>query len=426
MTSKTVIKLLNYPVFFLAGAAVGLILLLAASHIPRECVQEHFEESADIMCENPVFYDIREGLTASKTDRYADSLLLNIAYNLDTGTPLQTVMLCPLYYDATKNANYRLKDVVYDGALSNDQYLRYWHGLAAVIRFLHIFMNAGEIYIFLGILMIILNLIPVFLLFRDGLKAEAAGYLLSLVIVRIWYVPSSFEYLSMFIVMPLVAIPALLAAKRGQYDLCPLIFMLGGLFANYFDFLTTETVTFTIPVLIVFRYRYVQEGTVRSETVWNTVFSALAWGAGYIGMWLAKWGLASLILKENAMTYVMDHIEERLDGDIGISYSEYFLGALKRNISQLYPSGYGAVGIAVLILVLLAAAVWVFIFRTGPDWKFLTVCFLIGIIPYVRYLILHNHSYIHYFFTYRAQAGTVFALFLMASSCCAVHRRRKK
>ena len=34
----------------------------------------------------------------------------------------------------------------------------------------------------------------------------------------------------------------------------------------------------------------------------------------------------------------------------------------------------------------------------------------VALIPYVRYLVLHNHSYIHYSFTYRAQAATVIAI----------------
>lgn len=37
----------------------------------------------------------------------------------------------------------------------------------------------------------------------------------------------------------------------------------------------------------------------------------------------------------------------------------------------------------------------------------------VGIIPYVRYLVLHNHSYVHFFFTYRAQAATIMALFFI-------------
>lgn len=35
---------------------------------------------------------------------------------------------------------------------------------------------------------------------------------------------------------------------------------------------------------------------------------------------------------------------------------------------------------------------------------------VLGAVPYLRYLILNNHSYLHEFFTYRAQAVTIIAL----------------
>ena len=38
---------------------------------------------------------------------------------------------------------------------------------------------------------------------------------------------------------------------------------------------------------------------------------------------------------------------------------------------------------------------------------------LVGIIPYIRYLVLANHSYLHCFFTFRAQFATVMALALI-------------
>ena len=50
-----------------------------------------------------------------------------------------------------------------------------------------------------------------------------------------------------------------------------------------------------------------------------------------------------------------------------------------------------------------------------PFVFFITVIFaLIGFVPIVRYLVLHNHSYLHYFFTYRALMVSVMAMCLIA------------
>ena len=38
---------------------------------------------------------------------------------------------------------------------------------------------------------------------------------------------------------------------------------------------------------------------------------------------------------------------------------------------------------------------------------------VLGLVPYVRYLVLHNHAWLHCFFTYRAQLATVLAVVMI-------------
>jgi hypothetical protein len=39
--------------------------------------------------------------------------------------------------------------------------------------------------------------------------------------------------------------------------------------------------------------------------------------------------------------------------------------------------------------------------------------FIIGAVPYIRYIVLSNHAYLHCFFTYRAQMAAVVALVMI-------------
>ena len=71
----------------------------------------------------------------------------------------------------------------------------------------------------------------------------------------------------------------------------------------------------------------------------------LVWGFGYVGMWVMKWVMASLILGENVMPYVTEHIGERLYGDIGVRQLTYICGAVTRNIGCLFPLEYGEIGV---------------------------------------------------------------------------------
>ena len=49
-------------------------------------------------------------------------------------------------------------------------------------------------------------------------------------------------------------------------------------------------------------------------------------------------------------------------------------------------------------------------------WHSIIIYGIVGLIPYARYLVLHNHSYLHCFFTYRAQIATILAMFLITGS----------
>ena len=48
-----------------------------------------------------------------------------------------------------------------------------------------------------------------------------------------------------------------------------------------------------------------------------------------------------------------------------------------------------------------------------------------GLLPYLRYIVLSNHSYLHDFFTYRAQAASVLALIAAFWYCTAGHSNKK-
>ena len=47
------------------------------------------------------------------------------------------------------------------------------------------------------------------------------------------------------------------------------------------------------------------------------------------------------------------------------------------------------------------------------DKTFIMVASVLGFIPFLRYIVMHNHSHWHNFFTYRALASTIFAIVLI-------------
>ena len=121
-------------------------------------------------------------------------------------------------------------------------------------------------------------------------------------------------------------------------------------------------------------------------------------------------------LKINAFEAALKQAEVRTIGSAAGSLFDQYTGAVFRNIALLFPLNFGKTyGEVVLIfsgMVFLILCVW-FSYRKNKveDGWLLKLLMLIGIIPYIRYIVLSNHSYLHYFFTYRAQLVTITVLF---------------
>ena len=284
------------------------------------------------------------------------------------------------------------------------------------MRAAHLFLNVRQVYIFHAVLLTALFIILTTLLIRNGFRSEAFAFLISMAAVSTWYVPICLEYTYSFLCMIVGAIFVVRLSLRKQYEQMGVFFMILGMVTVYFDFLTTETLSLLIPLLLLIRIRNRQEKGTASENWMLSAKCCIAWGIGYLGMWMMKWVLASMVLQENVMPYVSGHISERLDGNIsGLTGWNYTLQAIVRNLKCLFPYEYGISG-AVLVTVLVAlvfflpVAIGKIRLKENISWRNIWLYLALGIIPYLRYAVLHNHAYIHASFTHRAQASTILAL----------------
>lgn len=406
---------LKYAIFFVLTAAVLTGLLVLSARIPRAAIRENVQKSAEYLCEGELFGTLNEGVECSKIDRYADSILLAIAYQYDEDRPLSSVMRSAYYYTEYQNENVNLLVAVTQDREANQQYLRYWHGSNVIVRPLLVFFSLKEIYVLNGIVLTLLIVLLLVMLIRDGAKAPAAGVAAGLLATSVWYVPFSLEYTWTYLLMLLLSMAGWKLARSGNRRFFGFFFLLGGMLTSFVDFLTTETLTLLVPLLLILwadRHEH-------QEKPWKKRFQEMGrdvcfWGFGYVGMWMTKWLLAAVALGENVMPYVTGHIEERIGGNMGIEPLKLLLGAIIRNISCLFPVGYGTGGrLAGLVLLFLVAYIAYVYYKRPACPKELWLYALPGLVPYVRYSVLQNHSFLHFFFTYRAQLATVLAVVLI-------------
>ena len=420
-------NIIIYPVIFAFSALLMIMLLIASVFIPQSMIKNNMLSSAEFLCEKQVFFDLVEKVVPSKIDRYADSILLNIAYHYDIDDPLHSVMISDYYFQEWQNENNNLLDAVKMDYDANTQYLRYWHGSAALVRTAHIFTDIRGMYIINAVCAAVLYGLLAFILIKHRLWAGTVGLGVSLIAAGIWFVPFSLEYTWVFLIAPAASIAAVKLVLNGKEHLLGIVFLLSGMITNYLDFLTAETITLTMPLILAIYTAEKIKSAQTSEKVLRIVKLCVLWGVGYVGMWVLKWGCAAIVAGEDVMPYITGHIAERTISTSGGASDANIFSALWRNISCLFPLGYGEVGI-IATIVLLAAALYVsFVYRReGAVKSNIIIYACIGAIPLLRYAVLMNHAYLHYFFAYRALAGTVLAISLIICEIIGIGRAKNE
>ena len=388
------------------------IALIFVAMIPQKSIEKQVNESADILLEQSVFFSLNEKDIASKIDRYADSILLNIAYSYDSKHPVESVMHSSYYHEDTQNENLNLKEAVRMNLTPNTDYIRYWHGSNIILKPLLLIMNIKEIYILNAILLFILLSIFLILLQKRIHLGAFICMILSCVTISIWYVPFSLEYTCTFVIMLIFSIISLYIYKMEPSTLFCFFVAFGNITA-YFDFLTTETLTFSLPIICIISMQYKNNILhTLSDYLQFLCKTGIAWLTGYASAWIMKWSISSIVLNINTFQLALHQANTRFIGQVeDISFAQQTFGSFARNISCLVPFNYLTEHTLLIVLLTINfIAILYYLFRKKKSPYISNILFFIALIPYIRFVILSNHSYIHYFFTYRAQLTSIFAL----------------
>ena len=403
-------KLVKYITAFAALAVSLLLILYLAAKIPRDAIRDNCLASAEYLNAQELFGYGIEGVDASKNDHYADSVLLNIGWNFDETYTLRSIMLAAYYYSPENYENGNFLATVRDGMEANQQYLRYWHGSLAIVRPLLVIMPVQGIYILDAVVLALLFAVLLIRLIRKREYLAALSLTLALAATAWWTVPFSLEYTWVCMIALAGCLIAIRLSEQEREERYGMLFLLLGMVTNYLDFLTAETLTLTMPLLLLLWLERKKKSGIK-----NVLKAAALWLAGYAGMWVLKWILTGIVFGEDPMPYVTGHIEQRLGGNIrGNVQSEslpaFMMAALYRNISTLLPFGFGTAGMIAAAVLLIAVIVFVILYhRKDYDRKRIIYMAILALLPLVRFMVLHNHAYFHSFFVFRALAATVMA-----------------
>lgn len=394
------IEICSYGKIFAAGILCFWLLMIVAAGISSPRIVEHANAAIEELTHeydlNPVYFF---GTDSAAADDFTDRTMYRMVLRAGETNGVVAGSLLP-------------------------GYTRYWHGYLAYLRPLSALFSYEQIrYIHMFLFNFLLMLVLVKMKERLGWKA-AGALLLALTAVFMILAPVSLQFYPCFMLtfLGVLAVLYLVKHKKRWLGKC---FWLLGMLTNFFDFLTFPLMTLGIPLIIVLVLSVREE--LGRQKGWSTMLKlSLLWGTGYGLTWIAKWVLAALVLKADIVGEVSGKIAERTlgTGETQIQRLEMY----KLNIKSLFLLE-GSREIGMFLLVLAAAGVILFfLFRKKNPRKLSDYgpVFAVCLFPYIWYGILAEHSLMHYWFTYRAQAVTIFGVLLVYSEFLEKRSLRKR
>lgn len=400
----------KYLLVFLTVLLIAFLALVVTAKIPRDAIKDNIIESSD------TFFEImRKNVVDEeyKTQHvYADSMLLNIIYYIDNDHPVKSTMEAKYFsHEQGEAISFDVATTIEQNPEANTQYIRYWHGSMSIIRPLLVFFNIEQIYI---ISAIVLGILAIILLIKvRKIKELVVALLLGFIMCFVWIVPFCIEYTWVFLIMLITSLIAIHLEKKNKKP--NILFLVTGMLTCYFDFLTNEIITLFVPLLILLTIRYKENKITNfKEGIKACIMPVILWTIGYIGMWISKWILASIILNVNALDFVTSYAMRRINGQEEIQGIITGFDTIKRNFMTLFPVKYLIENHYIIpILVCIIGSTIVLIRKKNlKELWFSGLLLLIALVPYIRYIVIRNHSYVHYFFVFRTQIIAIIAIVL--------------
>lgn len=366
--------------------------------LPDKSIKMHIAESAPKMVEEGLYPQAIIRVEQCQMDNFTDALIMNQMYNIDHKHPVKSAM--KMIRSSEKGRDWDqpglLLRKVNGENLEDQHYARYWHGSTFLFRPLFLVMDFLTLQ---HILFIVSSILIVLLLCayypRAGLMktiALALGFLLTYGFVMQF----SMQF---FPVLALTVIGSLLVVKHKESTNFGLLFFVIGSLTCYFDLLTTPLLTLGIPLAVMLSLKREDEFSFKDNLIEISKL-ILLWGLGFALTFGTKWALASLILGQNIFSDAYEVSLYRMEAEEFTRWE-----ALTKNFGML---NLWMISIAAVVLLLLSI-----INRLKISYKKVILFLIIGLMPYVWYLLLANHSYLHWWFTYRLQAITVVCLLFM-------------
>lgn len=389
----------------LIGVGVGFLALCMVYMLPVERMYENAQVSKDIISDIGTTYAIHE-IRSTELDTYTDSIMVSTA-------------ICPKEASVFEKVVYNYHVGYYRGYLEQENlerylsgepgydyasYSHYWNGYLLFLKPLLYFFEYNDILMFNFILQTMLIVWVVIGMVKKKKEYLIIPFMISILSMAaplataINLQNSDILYLALLGSGIIIWGNDKIIENKGYF-----IFLVLGMMTSYFDFLTYPLVSLGIPLVV---YIACVNTNKVFETVVKTIVNSIGWGIGYVGMWIGKGLLGSILYPDSrALETGIEHFFMRSSNSVSsgqVSFVDVTINNLYIYLS--WP----------MIVIFLIVVIYAFIkIIKRRNWKRDTIVRMVPYIvvliyPFAWYFILKNHSYIHPF-VYRNLAIATFA-----------------
>lgn len=409
---KNVIK---YIIVYIVLMIILFSALLIVSVIPKSAIEENCKKSANQLLKQgeKVYYKSFD--RQMYTDNSTDSIMVNIVYSMDDNNKIESIMKCRRNYtpevtsmvwgDMLGNLPYHssrfsMVNEFYQTTegidINSYEYARYWHGYIVLLRPLLVFFDYKEIIVIMYFVLSVLLAILLMNVHRKKGLPAAIAVLAAFIAVEYleWYQNMQGNYVLLIALISSMIISTGIITRQ---HLNLLLFIESGLIA-YMDLLTFPLVGFVMPVIIFNLFSEEDDNCKKRFKL--LIGNAVACILGFGLIWLGKLVISDWLINTRVLSLSIQQFRFRLG--MYLSSEQLKARMFHRAYQKIF---YYGLTIADLIIIIIGTIYGLYCLKKyGPKYYFSSkkiVYYLCMLVPFVWYTIVLEHSYLHFFFTYR-------------------------
>lgn len=404
-------KAKNLSLIYILLISIFVITMAISYALPNKNIIKNTKESMPKLLEEGLYPKVFFDSHKSQLDNFTDSWMLNIAISADNKHPLKSSLANP--YKESKDAKDKIEQLnksLNEKDLLEGEYSRYWHGYQIVLRPLLLIFNYEQIRYINMFGLMSLFMIVAYLIKKEIGTRYVISFLVSMLMIMFMISPMSLQFSSMFYMTFISMIVVIIyhkQIKKNNY-LIYIFFIIGAL-TSFVDLLTVPLLTLGFP-LITYILLQEKNNNLLTNTI-ETIKSSIIWAIGYGTTWATKWIIATIVLKKNIIKNALSQILSRTSHEAE-NIHLHKIDVIKKNTDLIFD-------VFIIKLFIIALIVWLILFIISKRKNIINILpiLLISIYPILWYVVLENHSYMHFWFTYRSLGVSIFAVtsFMMYS-----------